>query len=186
MRFVPGSVSEKRPRRDVQSRQLSLFSYGEGSLAEEPGLVSQGGDAVRAAGKGRSPREGVRGAPRERAVGQPAGVELLWPGNPQRAGMMSGEGLNRPPLERKLLTDQTLLGACQPSLGLPAGGYLGTTARTCAGICLMEGRSVPPIRPWSRTPSRIPGTVGFCGIGAGTARDYRCMLPFILPSLNIN
>lgn len=77
---------EGRLRRgDVQSRQLSLFSEGEGSLADEPGLVSRGGDTEPAAGRGRRRPERVRGAPRERVVGPPGGVEPPWAGKPRRA-----------------------------------------------------------------------------------------------------
>lgn len=149
--------------------------------------MSRGGDAGRAPGKGRRGPEGVRGAPRERAVGPPAGVELLWPGKPQRAWMMPGEGLSRPPLERQLLTDQTLLGACQSGLCLPAGGYFGTTGPELARASIFQKAEVshPQARGAERTPWRTPGTAGFCGKGAGTARDYRCMLHVILPS-NVN
>lgn len=72
-----------RPRGgDVQSRRLS---EDEGSLAEEPGFVSRGGDAGRAADRGRRRPEPVRGVPRERVVGPLDGVPPLWAGKPRTA-----------------------------------------------------------------------------------------------------
>ena len=74
---------DRRPRGgDVQSRRLS---EDEGSLAEEPGFVSRGGDAGRAADRGRRRPKPVRGAPRERAVGPPDGVLPLRAGKPRTA-----------------------------------------------------------------------------------------------------
>lgn len=56
-------MGRERPRRgDAQSGQLSPFP-GERSLAAEPGLVSRGGDAGRAAGRGGPRPEGVQEAP---------------------------------------------------------------------------------------------------------------------------
>lgn len=108
--------------RTCRSGRLPLFSSGEGSLAEEPASVRRGGDAGRAAGKGPSRPEGARGAPGERAG----------------AWLLPGEGLPRPPSERQLLTGRTLLGACQPGLGLPAGGCFGTTGPGLARASVLE------------------------------------------------
>lgn len=97
--------------------------------------MSRGGDAGRAAGQGRSGPEAARRAPGERAAGPWGGGELLSAGRPQRAWVMPGEGLNPPPSTRQLLTDQTLLGACQPRVGLPAGRvFRNHRPRTSEGI----------------------------------------------------
>lgn len=90
-----------RPRGgDVQSRRLS---EDEGTLAEKPGFVSRGGDAGRAADRGRRRPERVRGVPRECVVGRLDGVPTLWAGKPRTGWMTPGAWLDQPPLERELL-----------------------------------------------------------------------------------
>lgn len=87
--FSYGYVSKEnsgrdgRPRGgDVQSRRLS---EDEGSLAEKPWFVSRGGDAGRAADRGRPRPERVRGVPRECVVGRLDGVPPVWAGKPRTA-----------------------------------------------------------------------------------------------------
>lgn len=101
---------EGRPRRaGAQSGRSLFFSQGEGSWAEELGLVSHEGPAGPAAG--RSPPEGVREPLRSaRWAGWPAGAAPLRAGKPQRAWEMPGAG-------------SILPRACRPGRGLRARDF---------------------------------------------------------------
>ena len=85
--FSYGYVSEKNSGK-TEDRGEEMYNLGgsqktRGSLAEKPGFVSRGGDAGRAADRGRPRPERVRGVPRECVVGRLDGVPTLWAGKPR-------------------------------------------------------------------------------------------------------
>lgn len=92
--FFRGLSLRRAAGREAEARRctfralLVFFSEGQGTLAEESGLVSHGRDAGRAAAEA---CQRSAGGPAEACwAGGPAGVEPLWAGEPQRARIMPG------------------------------------------------------------------------------------------------